>query len=241
MIQPHILPDYEALSQHAAGWLVQRLRERPSALVCLAAGSTPARTYELLAERGAAEPALFAQCRLVKLDEWGGLTMDDPATCEQQLRATLVAPLCLADRYAAFNSQPADSAAECARIAAWLDQHGPIDVCVLGLGVNGHVGFNEPAEFLQPHAHVAQLSEASLTHAMLSRSVRRPTYGLTLGMADLLQSRQVLLLVSGAAKRGPLERLLSGRITTEFPASLLQLHPHVTFLCDANARGDARP
>jgi galactosamine-6-phosphate isomerase len=231
-LRPIVLPDYEALSKHAADLLVARLRERPSALVCLAAGSTPIRTYELLAERGVADPSVFKQCRLLKLDEWGGLPLDDPATCETQLRSTLVDPLAMFDRYTAFDSQPADPQAECRRIADWLDRNGPIDICVLGLGVNGHVGFNEPAAYLQPRAHVAELSEASLKHSMLLQSSRRPTYGLTLGMAELLQSRQVLMLVNGAAKRDALGRLLNGQITTRFPASLLQLHDDVVVLCD---------
>ena len=106
---------------------------------------------------------------------------------------------------------------------------------ILVTGANGHLGFNEPADCLEPHAHIAQLAASSLTHAMLQRSQGRPTFGLTLGMADLLQSREVLLLVSGPTKRGPLARLLSGRITTDFPASLLHLHPQVTLLCDAAA------
>jgi galactosamine-6-phosphate isomerase len=235
VIQPQILPDYETLSQYAADWLVARLRERPSALVCLAAGSTPSRMYELLTERGTAEPTLFQRCRFIKLDEWCALAMDDPATCEHQLRAALVTPLGMSERYTAFESQPANPAAECARIASWLKQFGPIDMCVLGLGVNGHIGFNEPADFLEPHAHVARLAESSMGHAMLKRSTGQPAYGLTLGMADLMQSRRVLLLASGNAKHGPLEHLLSGRITTTFPASLLQLHPDVTLLCDAEA------
>jgi galactosamine-6-phosphate isomerase len=85
-------------------------------------------------------------------------------------------------------------------------------------------------------AHVAELSETSLTHAMISASGDRPRYGLTLGMADILQSRRILLLVTGAAKREPLSRLLSGEITTSFPASLLTLHSDVLLLCDAAAR-----
>jgi galactosamine-6-phosphate isomerase len=226
------------MSQHAADWLLRELRHHPDALICLAAGSTPVRTYELLAERSVAQPALFARCRLLKLDEWGGLEAEDPGSCEHQLQQLLVTPLGLADRYTAFACQPADPVAECARIADWLRQRGPIDVCVLGLGTNGHLGFNEPAETLVAHAHVAELAASSLGHAMLHRSHHQPTYGLTLGMADLLMSRQVLLLVSGASKQVPLEQLLNGRISTRFPASFLQLHSAVTLLCDTAARGD---
>jgi galactosamine-6-phosphate isomerase len=239
MFRTQVVPDYETLSRHAADWLSDRLRERPAAVICLASGSTPRRTYELLAERGMKEPSLFASCRLLKLDEWGGLAMDDPTTCEHQLRTTIVTPLGLAARYTAFDSQPRDPGAECARIAGWLDQNGPIDICVLGLGVNGHIGFNEPAESLEPSSHVAKLSDASLGHAMLHQSRQLPTYGLTLGMADILRSREILVLVSGPAKRNALGRLLSAKITTAFPASLLYLHPQATLICDVAASPDA--
>lgn len=229
-----VFADHESLSHAAADWLIERIRTRPDALLCAASGSTPHRTYELLAKHGAVEPRLFDRLRLIKLDEWGGLPMDDPATCEAHLRSTLVTPLALAERYEAFQSD-ASPEGECERVAAWLREHGPIDLGVLGLGLNGHLGFNEPAESLHAHAHVAQLSETSLTHAMLSQSELRPTHGLTLGMADLLQSREILLLVSGEAKRTALARLLRDEITPQFPASFLALHPRVTLFCDRAA------
>jgi galactosamine-6-phosphate isomerase len=138
-----------------------------------------------------------------------------------------------------LQSDAKDRQANCDRIHEWLRKNGPIDVCVLGLGVNGHIGFNEPAESLQPHAHVAELSEASLGHSMVHSTRTRPTHGVTLGMADILQSREILMLASGPPKREPIERLLSGAITTAFPASLLQLHPRVTLMCDEAAYAGA--
>jgi galactosamine-6-phosphate isomerase len=234
-MKPHVFADYEALSRQGADILIECLRHTPDALVCLAAGATPTRMYALVAEHYRREPKLFERMRVLKLDEWGGLAMDDPASCEQFLRQTLVEPLRLQERYVAFNSQPADPASESARIADWLNVHGPIDLCVLGLGMNGHLGFNEPGPHLIPHAHVAELSAESSSHAMLDQARTRPTYGLTIGMADILQARQVLLLVSGPGKSGPLRILLRGEISTEFPASLLWLHPNVTLLCDSPA------
>lgn len=232
MIVPNVYPDHESLSLAAAGWIIERVRLNPSLLLCAASGSTPHRTYELLAEQGKSEPGALKQLRLLKLDEWGGLPMDDPSTCETHLRSTLVEPLGLQDRYVAFASDAAPQQ-ECQRVGDWLREHGPIDLCVLGLGLNGHLGFNEPAEWLQPHAHVAELSSTSLKHAMLSQTARRPTHGLTLGMADLLQSREVLLLVSGATKRESLARLLREEISPGFPASFLHLHPRVTLMTDS--------
>jgi galactosamine-6-phosphate isomerase len=239
MLPLKVLADHEAVSQHAAALLEERLREEPAGLLCLATGSTPMRTYQLLAERRKQVPRLFDKMRVVNLDEWTGLPADDPATCGRHLRDALVTPLGLGDRYVAFESQPPDAVADCARVAEWLEQNGPIDTCLLGLGLNGHLGFNEPADFLRPHAHVAQLSEASLSHAMIGQCGTRPTGGTTLGMADLMHARQIVLLVTGPTKREILRQVLSGRITTMMPASLLQLHPNVLLLCDRAAYPDA--
>jgi galactosamine-6-phosphate isomerase len=238
MIKRKVLADHEAVSQAATDWLCDVLRSRPAALLCLAAGSTPMRAYELLAERGRAEERLTSRMRVIKLDEWGGLPMNDPATCEESLQMTLIRPLKLGDRYVAFNSRPSNPAAEAQRIGDWLTSHGPIDSCVLGLGLNGHVGFNEPAEFLQPHAHVASLSATSLAHSMIHHATVKPQYGLTLGMADLLQSRRLLIVVTGAAKREPLSKLFSQGMRTTFPASLLHLHPDATLFCDSAAMAE---
>jgi galactosamine-6-phosphate isomerase len=232
---PQVLADYEALSRRAADLMIDCLRAKPNSLFCFAAGATPTRTYSLFADHYQREPRLFERMRVVKLDEWGGFAMDNPASCEQFLRQTIVEPLRLQDRYVAFDGQVEDPVAEASRIAGWLKEHGPIDLCVLGLGMNGHLGFNEPGPHLKPHAHVAQLSTESLKHAMLDQARSLPTLGLTLGMADLLQARRVLLLVNRAKKAGPLRRLLRGEITTEFPASFLWLYPDVTLLCDADA------
>ena len=105
--------------------------------------------------------------------------------------------------------------------------------------MNGHVGMNEPAPHLQPEAHVAHLAEATLRHPMLSHVGNPPSYGLTLGMAEILGSREILLLVSGKAKVEPLKRLLTREITTNFPASFLWLHPRVTLICDRDAAGES--
>ncbi len=238
MLQLRVVPDYEALSGIVADRLVEFLRRQPNALVCLASGATPTRTYELLVEHGLREPTLFRQCRMLKLDEWGGLPANDLATCEHHLRTTIIDPLRIGERYTAFTTQADIPESECTHVSSWLRENGPIDMCILGLGVNGHLGFNEPADALQPFAHIARLSEASLRHAMLNPATGRPTYGLTLGMAEILQSREILLLVNGRSKQQPLKELISQRISTSFPASFLWLHPNVTVYADAAAAAE---
>ena len=225
-------PDYEALSEIAADLIAKRIQENPSLLLCLATGSSPTRAYELLATR---PKSLFDQVRILKLDEWGGIPMDSPATCETYLRKILIDPLDLSSRYVAFQSQPADPAAECSRITSWLEENGPIDLCILGLGINGHLGFNEPAAALQPRAHVATLSSESLQHSMIEALPEKPTFGVTLGIEDILDSREIILLVSGASKAEPLRRMLNGPVHTLFPASYLTKHQNTRILCDRAA------
>ncbi len=238
-----VFPDYRAMSRAAADWLAAEIERKPDSLLCLATGSSPALTYELLAAQAAERPELFRKARILKLDEWGGLPMSHPSTCESYLRERLVKPLGLKrDRFFGWRSQPADPEAECRRIESWLQRHGPIDLCVLGLGLNGHLGFNEPAPALRPGPHVARLSRTSLTHSMLRGGAEGLLHGLTLGMADILRAAKALLLVSGAPKRRPMRRLLARRIAPGFPASFLWLHPSWTLLCDrAAACGMAVP
>ncbi len=231
-----IADDHEALSREAARRILTAVTAKPDLLLCAAGGSTPTRAYQLLVENHANDPRVFRSLRVVKLDEWGGIDMDDPGSCETQLRKLLVDPLGIsAERYFGLKSDPQDPELECRNFRDRLTMDGAIDLCVLGLGMNGHIGMNEPGATLQVGPHVAHLSEVSLRHPMLANSPTRPIYGLTLGMGDIISSREILLLVSGANKRKPLQQLMQPAITTQFPASFLWLHSNCHLLCDRDA------
>jgi galactosamine-6-phosphate isomerase len=228
--------DHDEMSQKAASHLARALRRKPGLLLGLATGATPTRTYERLAQMRTRRPALFRGVRIVKLDEWLGLPMDHPATCETYLREHVLGPWAVPrSRYRGFRSRPRDARAECARLARWLARQGPFDLCVLGLGRNGHLLMNEPADALPAGPHVARLAASTRAHSMVRAMKTPPRRGLTMGLADILRARAILLLVSGAQKAAALRRLLSGRVTTRCPASLLWLHPDVTVLCDRDA------
>jgi galactosamine-6-phosphate isomerase len=223
------------MSQEAAAIICRELKRRPDLLLCVAAGGTPTLAYQLLAARYTREPKLFEQLRLIQ-DEWCGLAPGSPATCHADLRTKLLGPLRIPPgRYQGFRTDAPEPEAECGRVARWLAAHGPIDICLLGLGRNGHVAMNEPAAAMTPHAHVAELTRSSRQHALLKPLAKKPRYGLTLGMADIMRSRRILLLVNGKQKRTALSRLMQPGITTRFPASLLWLHPDATVLCDREA------
>ena len=113
-----------------------------------------------------------------------------------------------------------------------METQGPIDICILGLGANGHLALNEPAAQLEPQAHVASLSEESLQHPMIASLEQKPSYGLTLGMEEILSSRLIIMLVSGKGKKQIAELFLKGKVSTELPASFLWQHPNVECLVD---------
>jgi galactosamine-6-phosphate isomerase len=216
--------------------MVMALEEKPDLTLCLATGNSPTRAYELFTASVEKRALGVGQLRFLKLDEWGGLASDDPATCEVYLQRYLVAPLGLRrEQLVGFQSDAENLDGECLRIERHLLDADQIDVCVLGLGVNGHIGFNEPAAELSSRAHIATLSDASLGHSMLRETSVQTSVGLTLGMADILASREILLLVFGTEKAKQLKTLLEGGVTTQFPASFLQLHSRITCLCDRAA------
>lgn len=231
-----VAEDYESASRAAAEVILAEVARKPDAVLCLPTGSTPERTYAILAERARADPQIFASVRIVQLDEWGGLPRGDDSTCQAYLTRHVLGPLKVGpERFLGFDSDPTDPAAECAKFRERLAALGGIDLCLLGLGENGHIGLNEPADALEPFAHVAELSEHSRRHKMLTGKDTRRLYGLTLGVAEILQSRRVLLIVSGKHKARPLAELKSGRISTRCPASLLWLHPQAECICDRDA------
>jgi galactosamine-6-phosphate isomerase len=238
LLRIRVAANHERMSRQAAARIAREVRRDPGLLMGAVTGETPTRTYAWLAQTKAAEPSLFRRMRVLKLDEWMGVPPSDPGSCEAYLRRHLLGPLGIDDRrYQGWRSRPRRPAAECHRIAEWLAAEGPIDLCVLGLGRNGHLLMNEPAPSHPPGPHVARLSASTRRHSMVRAMKPRPRFGLTMGLGDILRSRAVVLPVSGRHKAAPLRRMLEGRVTTQRPASLLWLHGNVTVYCDRAAAG----
>ncbi len=225
--------DYREMSSLAASLVVDAIREDPGLLLCAATGSSPEGLYRELREQAAVEADLFTHLRILKLDEWGGIPENHPVSCEHYLRTRLLDPLDIAaERYISFRSDPQDPVLECDRVRNLLQKVGPIDLCILGLGRNGHLGLNEPAPELEPFCHVAGLSKESLDHPMISSLELKPEYGLTLGMQEILDSRQIIMLVSGREKKQIAEHFMEGKISGLLPASFLREHPKTECLID---------
>ena len=226
-------PDHAAIGSRGASVLIEALSAKSDLLLCAATGNSPLSLYKKFVRHREVNEKMPQKLRIVTLDEWIGPGANSVSSCNYYLRSHLIEPLSIDEnRFLAFNAEAPDPAAECARMQSQLRKIGPVDLCILGLGKNGHIGLNEPGPFLQPHCHVATLSPSSKQHGMLTGSEHKPQFGMTLGMADILSSRKILLIVSGAEKERALQNLLSGKITTECPASFLWLHRNVDCLIE---------
>lgn len=229
---------YLDLSAKANAIIISEIKKKPNLLLCAATGKSPTGTYHLLENEYQKQPKLFDHLRVIKLDEWGGIKMNNPSTCETYLQLHLIRPLNIPEtRYSGFSSNPEDPQKECARIQNVLDKTGPIDLCILGIGMNGHLALNEPNRYLQPNTHVVKLSAKTLEHKMLTENQETPAYGLTLGMADIMNSKMILLLINGSNKTGIVKKFLTKKITSLVPASFLWLHPNVVCFIEKEVLG----
>lgn len=228
--------DYDEMSQRANNSIIKDLKANSKQLICIATGNSPIGTYVRLEESFKAHPEYFKELSIVKLDEWGGLDDNDSNSCEYYIRHKIIQPLQIAEnRYISFKSDTEDSQAECERVQSQIDARGPIDICILGLGKNGHIGFIEPSELLSIGCHVSQLSLCSKQHQMTENMRFKPNYGLTLGLGEIFHSKKIILLVTGENKKKVIDKLLTKKITTQLPVSLLWLHKNVECYLDSES------
>lgn len=213
----------EELDIACAEFMLNELQRHQQPLFCPATGNSPTGAYRQLVNRK--QELDTAALSILKLDEWAGLPMNHPGSCEYYLQQHLLQPLNIQpEQYITFDSQASDPATECERITQALAQQGPIDLCVLGLGLNGHLAFNDPADTLQPDVHLARLSPASLAHPMVQDAGVQLSHGYTLGIANIMQAKTILLMVNGKHKHDIFNQLMQRQVSTQLPASFLWLH-----------------
>jgi len=237
-MEVQVLANHEAVSRRAVELVVEWVRDHPGPLIAAGPGQTLERPYALLADAMADRPGLLSEARLVKLCEWVGLAGHQRASVEWYIQHHVVQPLGVPhSRYMGFDGMSQKLRGECRRVQKWLKANGRVDLCILGMGINGTVGFNEPGTHTEPDPHVETLSSQSLALPAIQALDDPPRKGMTLGMNDLVQARRMLLIVTGEQKRLALSRLLDRNITPQFPASYLWKGYDVTCLCDRAARG----
>ena len=232
-----IADSYEGLSKQAADEVVSVLKEQVRPLLCVASGDSPAGLYRELVNRVRNKELDVSDWYFVGLDEWCGMNGRDEGSCRYHLDRQLFQPLQIKEeRICFFDGRASDAAAECRRIEAFIEVHNGIDIAIVGLGLNGHVGMNEPGTPLNTRAHIAVLDE--MTKQVGQKYFQQETAlstGLTLGLADLLAARNVFLLASGTHKAEVVHRVLHEQISEQLPASFLRQHSGLSVYLDKEA------
>lgn len=224
----------------AAAWaatvaeaLLGRLRAEPRLRICLPTGDTPSPVYAALAGHDRAGDALWAQATVVLLDEWVDLPPGDPARCDVRLRRELLDRLAPPPRFVPIDVDGSD---DDAAARAHDEAARGLDLVLLGLGMNGHVGFNEPGSRPDDPTRLVRLARSSREAATARYgAARTPTAGVTVGMARLLEAREAWLLVTGGHKASILRRAIRDPEGPDCPASYLRRHARLTVFADEAA------
>lgn len=230
--------DDESFVETAASIISSLVHVNPHAKLGLATGSTPVGLYAKLIEMHRKGLVSFAGVTTYNLDEYVGLPENHPESyrtfMNEKFFNHIDIPL---EQTHVPNGNAEDLEEECRQYDQMLDTYGPVDIQLLGLGHNGHIGFNEPGDSLSGATHLVELQEKTRTaNARFFPSIDDvPTHAITMGVASIMKARQILLLVRGEDKAEIVHRALKGPITTQCPASLLQCHPNVEVLLDQGA------
>ncbi len=239
-----VVPGYDLLSALAARAVAELARRRKDLVVALPTGRTPLGLYRRLAAARTEGAVDLRAARVFGLDEYLGLSPDHPAAAARTFRELIVPSLGLDPRRVRpVDGLAADPAAEAARVEEAIRAAGGLDLVVLGIGRNGHVGLNEPGSARDSRTRVVSVapeSRAALAGASGARAPAVPQRGITLGVATILEARRVLLLASGREKAEILRRAVEEPPTPAVPASFLQEHPAALVVADAAAAAGLR-
>lgn len=232
----HYLPDFAAMSRKGFEIVKAEIDRKPNLLFCVASGGSPSGLYAEMVKYQRENPDFCSALQAVKLDEWGGLEPGSTFTSEHDVQTKFIQPLGISsNRYLTIDPFTDDPEGDCEKMKVALEQSGPVDICILGIGVNGHIALNEPSEVLKPGFHVCQLAESTLNNGMIKSLKQPPTFGMTMGVGEILKSKKILIFIAGSGKKEAFQQLLKEEVSTQFPASLLWLHPDVDVLVDERA------
>ncbi len=230
--------DYQDMSRKAANIISAHIILKPDSVLGLATGSTPIGIYRQLVDWYKKGDLDFRKVKTVNLDEYKGLASDNCQSYQYFMRQNLFDHINI-DKKNTFlpDGTNEDSDGECSRFDSILDQLGGIDLQLLGLGHNGHIGFNEPSDSFKKGTHCVALSESTLeaNSRLFEGEETVPEFAYTMGIKSIMQAKKIVLAVSGTDKADILKSALTGPVTPAVPASILQLHPDFTVVADEAA------
>lgn len=240
-----VFPDAREVARELSRRIGAALRENPDLVLGLPTGRTPLMLYEEFVKLHQCGVADFSRVTTFNLDEFLGIPAEHPGSYRTFMRRYLFDHVNVDPARTNFlNGAAADALEECERYERAIDRAGGIDLQIVGIGTNGHIGFNEPAPELEARTHRVTLKpETRKSNAALfgGDPENVPKEALSMGMGTILQARRAVLIATGPSKAHCVERLVNGPITTLLPASFLQLHPNAEIFLDQEAAKELGP
>lgn len=227
--------NYQQLSEKAANFVVETINENKEPVLGLATGATPIKLYENLIEKYRNKEVTFINTTTFNLDEYVGLSPNNVNSYRYYMDNNLFNHIDIKQENTHIpNGLVSDLQLECVNYENSIHEAGKIDLLILGLGLNGHIGFNEPGASFEARTHVVKLDDVTKkTNARFFNSIEDvPEKAITMGIKTIMDAKKILLLVNGKQKSKILQKVIYGNITENIPATILQKHPDVTIITD---------
>lgn len=225
--------NFEEMSKIAADLFTEQLQDKPNSVLGMATGGTPEGFYKEMVERYRARQVSFQHAKSFNLDEYVGLTPDNEASYHYYMDEKLFNHIDMQrENIHVPEGNTADLDVAAGQYDAKIAAAGGIDMQLLGIGVNGHIGFNEPGTPFALGTNIVELTESTreANKIYFDKFEDVPTHAITMGIDTIMKSKKIVLLISGASKQEAFDRLRSGEITEDFPASALHNHENVTVI-----------
>ena len=235
-----VFEDHKALSKAVAEHILSLIKDKPSATIVLTSGDTPRQSYDMLAQISKTEE--FKDVLIIGLDEWVGIPAENEGSCQYIVSKHLLNPLGIsALNYTFFNATAADLTKECERIDSLIAARGGLDLMLVGVGLNGHIGLNEPGSSFDAGCQITDLAPITVEIGQKYFSTATPlTKGITIGLGHLLKAKEAILMASGLGKAPILQRIQNEEISEELPASVFKLHPNGKIWIDKAAHQEVQ-
>jgi len=232
-----IYNDYTELSVKTAGQIAAIISNKPDALLCFPAGETSVGTFKHLIELNKKGEISFKKCKIVGLDEWANIGVMKSENCFSFLKKHLFDHIDYSEKNLCFfDGESSDLKKECIKTDNFIKKYGPIDMILLGAGMNGHLGLNEPGTSFDLYSHIVKLDETTkiVGQKYFSGKVNL-TAGITLGLKYIMEAKTVILQMNGSRKAEVVKRLIEGEVSNAFPASAIKSHLNSFLLLDKEA------
>jgi glucosamine-6-phosphate deaminase len=233
---------YDDMSRKAANIISAQVILKPDCVLGLATGSSPVGAYRQLIEWYAKGDLDFTKTSTINLDEYVGLSPGDTHSYHHFMRETFLDHVNIPRENTHIpNGVPENAEEECLRYDRIIADSGGIDMQLLGLGDNGHIGFNEPGGSFEKDTHIVALTRKTIesNSRFFTDGSRTPTHAITVGIRTIMHARRILMIVSGKSKAGILNKVFWGAVSPEVPASVLQLHNNIILVADEEALSES--